>query len=70
MHASLNSLLRDPHRNLRIFIDSNAVHDESSNLSPDELNRLLFPGNPTSANIQTFISAVLIIHLFNFDGLQ
>lgn len=57
MHCALASLIRDPHRNLRLFVDGNVVHEESMVLSRDELAQALFPANP-NADVNTFISAV------------
>lgn len=60
MYSALYSLICDPHRNLRIFVDGNVVHDEFSNLGQEELVKLLFPTIP-NAGIQTFITAVCFI---------
>lgn len=47
--ASIESLLRDPHRNLRIFVDGNVVHDEKQVLSRERLSSLCFPTLAVSA---------------------
>uniref|UniRef100_A0A915E299 Inositol-pentakisphosphate 2-kinase n=1 Tax=Ditylenchus dipsaci TaxID=166011 RepID=A0A915E299_9BILA len=56
MHSSIDSLIRDPHRNLRIFVDGNCVHDELSVLPREDLKTILFPGAP--ADVDTLISVI------------
>lgn len=60
MCLTIDSLIRDPHRNLRIFIDGNVVHDEISVVPRTELDNLLFPG-AIKADVDTLISAVYLI---------
>lgn len=60
MEYALASLIYDPHRNLRIFVDGNSIHDNSNspkNFDEKGLSELLFPNIP-NANIQTFIKTV------------
>jgi len=60
MEYALASLIYDPHRNLRIFVDGNSVHDDSDspkNFDEKILTDLIFPGTP-NANIQIFIKIV------------
>nr|CAD2185604.1 unnamed protein product [Meloidogyne enterolobii] len=63
MEYALASLIYDPHRNLRIFVDGNSVHDDSdspTNFDEKILSDLIFPGTP-NANIQIFIKIVTCI---------
>lgn len=60
MRASIESLIKDPHRNLRIFVDGNVVHEENEILSRDQLNAICFP-NHLSANIDVLVTAVACI---------
>uniref|UniRef100_A0A915PEY7 Inositol-pentakisphosphate 2-kinase n=1 Tax=Meloidogyne floridensis TaxID=298350 RepID=A0A915PEY7_9BILA len=63
MEYALASLIYDPHRNLRIFVDGNSVHDDSDspkNFDEKILSDLIFPGTP-NANIQIFIKIVTCI---------
>lgn len=39
----VQSLIRDPHRNLRIFLDGKTVHSNETFLQRDELQRILYP---------------------------
>ncbi|KAI3414016.1 hypothetical protein GPALN_011482 [Globodera pallida] len=62
MHAALWSLLREPHRNLRLFVDGNVVHEDGSAFVKDELlSELLFPDSCGAANMDTFVSAICCI---------
>ncbi|KAI1722735.1 inositol-pentakisphosphate 2-kinase domain-containing protein [Ditylenchus destructor] len=56
MRGSIRSLIHDPHRNLRIFVDGDVVHDEDSQLNRSQLNAVLFPH--AAADVDTFISVV------------
>lgn len=58
MCLTIDSLIRDPHRNLRIFVDGNVIHDEISILPRTDLDNLLFPG-AVKADVDTLISAVI-----------
>nr|CAD2179119.1 unnamed protein product [Meloidogyne enterolobii] len=63
MEYALASLIYDPHRNLRIFVDGNSVHDDSDspkNFDEKILSDLIFPGTP-NANIQIFIKIITCI---------
>ncbi|KAF8360317.1 ippk-1, partial [Pristionchus pacificus] len=40
---ALESLIRDPHRNLRIFLDGKTVHSNETFLQRDELQSILYP---------------------------
>jgi hypothetical protein len=59
MSAALDSLLRDPHRNLRVFMDGDVIHDEESVRTRTELDSLLF--SETNANVDTLISTLCCI---------
>ncbi|KAL7077797.1 hypothetical protein ACQ4LE_003251 [Meloidogyne hapla] len=63
MEFALASLIYDPHRNLRIFVDGNSIHDDSdspTNFDEKVLSELIFPGTP-NANIQIFIKIITCI---------
>jgi hypothetical protein len=63
MEFALASLIYDPHRNLRIFVDGNSVLDDSdspTNFDENILNELIFPGTP-NANIQILIKTITCI---------
>ena len=65
MEYALASLIYDPHRNLRIFVDGNSVHDDSDspkNFDEKILSDLIFPGTP-NANIQIFIKIVSFLYI-------
>jgi hypothetical protein len=59
MYKAVESLIVDPHRNLRIFLDGNPIHDEESVLSQPELESVLFPNSSLQLNI--LIKAVCFI---------
>jgi len=59
MDSALFSLIYDPHRNLRIFVDGSVVHDEGQQVSLDDLTKLLFPC--VNEGISSFISAISCI---------
>lgn len=33
MHKALDSLIHDPHRNLRIFVDGEVIHDDTQQVN-------------------------------------
>jgi hypothetical protein len=51
MSQAIESLIADPHRNLRVFLDGTPVHDEESVLNRSELEPLLFPNSPVQLNL-------------------
>ncbi|KAI6242735.1 Inositol-pentakisphosphate 2-kinase [Aphelenchoides fujianensis] len=59
MFAALGSLIADPHRNLRIFLDGNPIHDEEAVLSRPELESLLFPNS--TVQIDSLIKALCCV---------
>ncbi|KAH7715649.1 Protein Y17G7B.13 [Aphelenchoides avenae] len=59
MASAIDSLIRDPHRNLRIFVDGNVVHDDESTLPREELEQVMFPG--TQADTNTLTSALCCV---------
>uniref|UniRef100_A0AC34PZK0 Inositol-pentakisphosphate 2-kinase n=1 Tax=Panagrolaimus sp. JU765 TaxID=591449 RepID=A0AC34PZK0_9BILA len=60
MKKAINSLIHDPHRNLRIFVNGNTVHSDEEVLSEEKLNQLLFPdGNGDVDSLTTAICQVL-----------
>lgn len=64
MRASIESLIRDPHRNLRIFVDGNVVHEEDVILTRDQLDAICFP-NQSFANIDVLVTAVIFYMYVN-----
>lgn len=60
MCQSIESLIADPHRNLRIFLDGTPVHDEESLLNRTELEAVLFPAS-SSIPLTIIIKAVSYI---------
>lgn len=60
MRSSIKSLIRDPHRNLRIFVNGNVVHEENEILTYDQLNAICFPNN-LFPNIDVLITAIACI---------
>lgn len=66
MHAALSSLIRDPHRNLRIFVDGDVVHDElQQQICQEALCLLMFPSQ--NADIDTFVSVVYFFGYLSID---
>uniref|UniRef100_A0A914QK84 Inositol-pentakisphosphate 2-kinase n=1 Tax=Panagrolaimus davidi TaxID=227884 RepID=A0A914QK84_9BILA len=51
MKSAISSLIHDPHRNLRIFLNGNTVHSDEAVLSPSKLNELLFPDENADIDI-------------------
>jgi hypothetical protein len=51
MKTAISSLIHDPHRNLRIFLNGNTVHSDEAVLSPSKLNELLFPDENADIDI-------------------
>lgn len=56
MRKALRSLIHDPHRNLRIFVEGSLIHSDESPLTEAELEELFFPDG--SADIDDFVDAV------------
>ncbi|TMS35445.1 hypothetical protein L596_002849 [Steinernema carpocapsae] len=56
LRSSLFALLRDPHRNLRIFQGPSLVYSNNDHLAIADLERLLFPKQDIT--ISTFVEAV------------
>jgi inositol-pentakisphosphate 2-kinase len=68
MHAALSSLIRDPHRNMRIFVDGDVVHDElQQQICQEALCLLLFPSQ--NADIDTFVSVVYFLDIYRLTVL-
>jgi hypothetical protein len=65
MHAAVESLIADPHRNFRVFLDGSPIHDEESMLSRSALEAMLFPHSPIQLNM--LIKAVRDSKLKDFN---
>uniref|UniRef100_A0A914EE46 Inositol-pentakisphosphate 2-kinase n=1 Tax=Acrobeloides nanus TaxID=290746 RepID=A0A914EE46_9BILA len=56
MHAAIMSLIREPHKNLRIFLDGNLIHSEETRLPVIGMNMACFPDG--SAEVDTLVEAL------------
>uniref|UniRef100_A0A7E4ZTH1 Inositol-pentakisphosphate 2-kinase n=1 Tax=Panagrellus redivivus TaxID=6233 RepID=A0A7E4ZTH1_PANRE len=65
MRAALQSLMLNPHRNLRVFIDGDTVHSDEDPKSRAILDELLFPDH--SGNVDTLSDALCRILLAASD---
>jgi len=68
MYSALESLIANPHRNLRIFLDGEPIHDELSVFSRKGLESLLFPNSPIQLNL--LIKALCCVLCNVHDDLQ
>ncbi|GMS84764.1 hypothetical protein PENTCL1PPCAC_6939, partial [Pristionchus entomophagus] len=56
---ALESLIRDPHRNLRIFLDGKTVHSNETFLQRSELQRILYPED--DCTLEDLLDGVLTV---------
>jgi len=56
MKKAISSLIHDPHRNLRIFLNGNTIHSDEDVLSEDKLTKILFPD--TNGDVESLTTAI------------
>lgn len=56
MRSAIMSLIREPHKNLRVFIDGNLVHSDDSPLPLLGMSMAFFPDG--SADVDTLVTVV------------